>query len=135
MASRSVELILLKQVAGYLATPVFLVDADGTLLFYNEPAEEILGIRYEEKGEMPLTEWEAMFHQADASGTPIAPEDLPITVALREDRPVQGDCWIKGMDGVFRHLAITALPLDGERGVSLGAMAVVWRLDSEGGEP
>ena len=135
MASQSVELILLKQVAGYLATPVLLVDPDGMLLFYNEPAEEILGLRYEETGEMPLTEWGTMFQPTDSSGAPIAPEDLPIAVALKEDRPVQGDYWMKGMDGVSRHLAITALPLDGERGVNLGAMAVVWRLDSEGGEP
>jgi PAS domain-containing protein len=135
MASQSVELILLKQVAGYLATPVFLVDPDGMLLFYNEPAEEILGLRYEETGEMPLTEWGTMFQPTDSSGAAIAPENLPIAVALREDRPVQGDYWMKGMDGVARHLAITVLPLDGERGVNLGAMAVVWRLDSEGGEP
>jgi hypothetical protein len=30
-----VELILMRQLASYLATPIFLVDADGTLVFYN----------------------------------------------------------------------------------------------------
>jgi PAS domain-containing protein len=135
VASQSVELILLKQVAGYLATPVFLVDPDVTLLYYNEPAEAILGLRYEETGEMPLTEWGTMFQPTDSSGAPIAPEQLPIAVAAQQDRPVQGTVWMKGMDGVSRHLAVTALPLDGERGVKLGAMAVFWRLDSEGGEP
>ncbi len=135
MASQSVELILLKQVAGYLVTPVFLVDPEGTLLYYNEPAEELLGLRYEETGEMPLREWGTMFQPTDSSGVPMPPQQLPIVVAVQEDRPVQGDCWIKGMDGVPRHLSMTALPIDGERGVKLGAMAVVWRLDSEGGEP
>ena len=40
VTQQPVELILLKQVAGYLATPMFLVDPDGNLLFYNEPAED-----------------------------------------------------------------------------------------------
>ena len=43
MAQYPVELILTRQVASQMAMPVFLVDADGTLVFYNEPAERILG--------------------------------------------------------------------------------------------
>jgi len=39
-----IELILMKQVASYLATPIFLVDRAGTLLYYNEPAEALLGM-------------------------------------------------------------------------------------------
>jgi hypothetical protein len=132
--AQSVELILLRQVAGYLATPVFLVDPDGMLLYYNEPAETILGLRYEESGEMPLTEWATMFQLADSSRVLLALEEVPLVVAVQQDRPVQATTWIKGMDGVSRHLAVTALPLHGSRGVKLGAMAVFWRLDSEGGE-
>jgi PAS domain-containing protein len=134
VASGSVELILLKQVAGYLATPVFLIGPDGMLLYYNEPAEAILGLRYEETGEMPLTEWGTMFQPTDSSGRTMPPEQLPVAVAVREDRPVQGTLRIKGMDGASRHLAVTAFPLNGERGLKLGAMAVFWRLDGEGEE-
>jgi PAS domain-containing protein len=132
--ARSVELILLMQVAGYLAIPVFLVDPDGMLLYYNEPAEDILGLRYEETGEMALTQWAVMFQPTDSSGVPLAIEEVPLVVAVQQDRPIQVTCWIKGMDGVPRHLAVTALPLHG-REAKLGAMAVLWRLDSEGGEP
>jgi PAS domain-containing protein len=134
MASQ-IELILLRQVAAHLATPFFLVDPDGMLLYYNEPAEAILGLRYEEAGEMPLTEWGTLFEPTDSSGVPLALEEVPLVAAVQQDRPVQGPCWIKGMDGVPRHLAVTALPLHGSRGVKLGAMAVFWRLESEGGEP
>ena len=42
MAQKDIELILTRQLASYLATPVFIVDAIGTLVFYNEPAEVIL---------------------------------------------------------------------------------------------
>ena len=57
MAQKAVELILMRQLASYLAVPIFLVDPDGNLLYYNEPAERLLGRRYDETGEMPAAEW------------------------------------------------------------------------------
>ena len=48
-----IQIILARQLAGYLSVPVFLVDQNGNLLFYNEPAELILGQRFDETGAMP----------------------------------------------------------------------------------
>jgi hypothetical protein len=48
-----IQLILTRQLAGYLSVPVFLVGPNGDLLFYNEPAEILLGKRFEETGPMP----------------------------------------------------------------------------------
>ena len=53
MSGPPIEVVLLRQVAGYLATPLFFVDEDGNLEYYNEPAEALLGHRYEETGQMP----------------------------------------------------------------------------------
>ena len=50
MAQQSVEMILMRQLSGYLFVPVLIVDADGTVVFYNEPAEAILGRRFEATG-------------------------------------------------------------------------------------
>src|SRR6185503_10561993 len=44
---QSVEMILARQLTGYLSVPVLLVDTAGTVIFYNEPAERILGVRFE----------------------------------------------------------------------------------------
>ena len=33
-----IQIILMRQLAGYLSVPLFLVDPKGDLLFYNEPA-------------------------------------------------------------------------------------------------
>ena len=52
-----IQIILMRQLAGYLSVPVFLVDPKGDLLFYNEPAEVILGQRFEETGRMPAEVW------------------------------------------------------------------------------
>ena len=55
MAQYEIEVILLRQLASYLATsrcPSSSLDSRGTLAFYNEPAEIILGKRFDETGEM-----------------------------------------------------------------------------------
>jgi PAS domain-containing protein len=128
VSQQPLELILLKQVAGYLATPLFLVDPTGTLLFYNEPAEELLGHRYEETGQMPLDEWGTLFSPTDSLGRALPPNDLPLARALAGRTPTQGSFFIRGLDGVSRHLSVTAVPLEGPGGIDLGALAIFWAL-------
>ena len=64
--------------------PIFVVDPVGTLLFYNEPAEPILGKRFEETGEMPMSEWLTSFEPTDEGGMPLAPTEDPLAIALAE---------------------------------------------------
>lgn len=75
-------MILFRQLASYLAMPVFLVDPVGNLVFYNESAERILGLRYEETGEMPVDEWSTVFVPCDESGEPLPPEALPLVQTM-----------------------------------------------------
>ena len=65
-----IQIILARQLAGYLSIPVFLVDQAGNLLFYNEPAELILGLthRFDETGAMPAEVWSTAFTPEDGSG-------------------------------------------------------------------
>ena len=65
MAQKAVELILMRQLASYLAVPIFLVDPEGNLLYYNEPAERLLGRRYDETGEMPALSAEQISAEVD----------------------------------------------------------------------
>ena len=48
-----IQIILTRQLATYLSVPLFLVDPKGNLLFYNEPAEAILGRRFD--GDVPVS--------------------------------------------------------------------------------
>jgi PAS domain-containing protein len=128
MPQREIEVILSRQLASYLSTPVFIVDHSGTLVFYNEPAERILGQRFEETGEMPSDEWATASTATDDAGKAIPRERLPLMVALTERRPVHGDFWIVGGDNVRRRIATTAFPLIGQAGRHLGAMAVFWEM-------
>ena len=130
MPQQDIEVILVRQLASYLAMPIFIVDPQGTLVFYNEPAEPILGRRFEETGEMPIGEWSTIFDPTDESGQPIAPADIPLAIALTERRPAHRALWIRGLDRVQRHLEVTCFPLIGQANRCLGAIAIFWEVVS-----
>jgi PAS domain-containing protein len=126
MSQKPIELILTRQLASYLAMPVFLVDLDGTLVFYNEPAERILGTRFDETGAMPASEWGTVFVPTDEHGAALEPSELPLVRALREGRPAHGTLWIHALDSVPRHIEVTAFPLIGQTNDRVGAVAIFW---------
>jgi len=128
MSQHEIELILTRQLASYLTLPIFIVDPDGMLLFYNEPAEAILGRRFEETGEMPAEEWGQIYTATDRDGTPLSADELPLTIALRERRPAHRRLLIRGLDAVRREIEVTAFPLIGQAGRHLGAVALFWEL-------
>jgi len=126
MSQKEVEVILTRQLASYLATPIFIVDPQGNLVFYNEPAERILGYRFDETGEMPLTEWATLFHPCDGAGNRLPPEKLPLVIALRERCPSHSQFWISGLDGTVHNIQVTAFPLICQSERFLGAVAMFW---------
>ena len=126
MPQHPVELILTKQLASYLAIPIFLVNPEGSLLFYNEPAETILGCRYDETGEMDLATWSSAFTPTDDDGAPLPPERLPLVIALTERKPAHDTFRIVGLDGVSRRIAVTAFPVLAQGDRDLGAVAMFW---------
>jgi PAS domain-containing protein len=105
---------------------VFVVDAEGTLEFYNEPAGVLLGLRFEETGPMSLDAWASRFTPTDERGVALAPEELPLVRALRSATPGHGGFWIEGLDGQRHHLEVTAFPICGITGELLGAAALFW---------
>ncbi|HYV58316.1 MAG TPA: hypothetical protein VE911_12255 [Candidatus Nitrosopolaris sp.] len=123
---KPIELILARQLASYLAMPIFLVDAAGTLVFYNEPAEGILGRRFDETGEMPASEWAAVFAPADDAGCALPPDKVPLMIAHVERRPVHVCLRIRGFDNVCRQIEATAIPLIAPAGRYVGALAIFW---------
>jgi PAS domain-containing protein len=127
--SLPIQIILLRQLAGYLGVPLFLVDPKGDLLFYNESAEAILGLRFEETGGMPATKWTSMFTPIDEQGRPIPPEELPLVIALTMRRPASKRLYIHGLNGTRRHIHSTAFPVVGLQGEFLGGVSLFWEID------
>ncbi|MGH6887281.1 MAG: PAS domain-containing protein [Geminicoccales bacterium] len=124
-----IQIILLRQLAGYLGIPLFLVDPKGDLLFYNEPAEVILGRRFEETGAMPAEIWSSIFTPVDEQGQPIPPEDLTLMIALATQRPAHKRHYIHGMNGVRRHIDVVSIPIVGLQGEFVGAVALFWEIE------
>jgi PAS domain-containing protein len=126
LAQLPIEVILLRQVASYLEVPIFLVGIEGELLYFNEPAEPLLGLRFDDVDELSMADWLASFRPGDEDGGHLAADDVPLVVALRSERPVQGRLTILGLDGERRMIETTAFPLRGQGGRLLGAMALFW---------
>lgn len=123
-----IQIILIRQLAGYLSVPLFLVDPKGDLLFYNEPAEVILGRRFEETGAMPAKVWSSAFTPVDEHDAPVPPDDLPLMIALSRQRPAYKRLRIQSMNGMRRHIEVVAIPIVGIQADFVGAMALFWEI-------
>jgi PAS domain-containing protein len=129
MASpKPIQIILARQFASSLATPILIVDTDGTLIFYNEPAEAILGQRFQETGEIAVDTWGTLFAIEDEDRKPIAQEDRPTMKALSERKPFSRTVWMQCGHREWRNVNITAFPLIGEAKQFLGAQMIFWEV-------
>jgi PAS domain-containing protein len=120
------EMILLRQLTSCLATPMFIVDPDGNLVYFNEPAEQILGRPFDTTDPMTLEQWADAFRPVTVDGGPLVADELPLVQAVRRGRPAQMDFRITGLDGAPHTLAVTAFPLIGLHDRHLGAVAIFW---------
>jgi hypothetical protein len=123
---QSLQLILARNLISTLSTAAFIVDTAETVVFYNEAAGEFLGIRYEETGKISLRDWRAAIGPTDAAGAPIPGEEMPITVALRERRPVHVTTRVRPGGDAETSIEMLALPLIGTEDQHEGAIGVFW---------
>jgi PAS domain-containing protein len=124
---KSLLLILARELASNVATPFFVVDNTGVLVFYNEAAESLLGQSFSETGAIGPDEWGGvMFRPEDLEGNPITVMDLPVVQTLSDGRPAHTSFRITGLDGVKRTLSVTSFPLFANRQKLDGAVAVFW---------
>ena len=126
-----IEIILNRQLADCLAIPVFITDTIGNLLFYNEPAEDILGKRYQDTGEMPVELWSTIFKTKDESGNALPPEELPLVKTLKNQLPYYKTFWIESLQGKAEKISVSSYPIIGRAGIFLGAVAIFWRPSEE----
>jgi PAS domain S-box-containing protein len=122
---KPIELILARNLMASLSTPAFLVDAGGVIVFYNEAAGKLLGVRFEEFGRAAPERWGTEFGPFDRDGNSIPYDRLPITLALREGRAVHDEFTIKAADGAERDIEVSAMPIQ-TTGGQQGAMAIFW---------
>jgi PAS domain-containing protein len=123
---KSLVLILAREFASNLAMPIYIADADETLVYFNESAERIAGRSFAETGEMPVRHWTRMLVPRAVDGSELSREEMPGGIAYTEHRPVHASLRITGLDGEEREVATTALPLLGPDGEFHGIMVIFW---------
>ena len=131
MAQQPIEMILLHLWASYVAIPMWVVDTEGNLVYYNEPAEPLVGARFDDAGEINASELAEIFVTTDLDGEPIPAEEVPLFAALSKRVPAHRRLRFKALDGSARTIEVSALPIEGQGGRLLGALAAFWEVDEE----
>jgi PAS domain-containing protein len=126
MQQQNLVLILARELADKLATPMWVVDQDGRLLYFNEGAADTLGMSFGEAGHITVDRLAAEFKPTDADGNPLGLGELPLGVALREHQPAHGVFHITDREGASRSIAATAIPLFAHPSQFVGAVAIFW---------
>ena len=126
MTSQPVEVILVRQLASYLAIPVWIMGESGNLVFYNEAAGRLVGRAFEHQGPISAGELGELFVTTNEDGSPLPTEELPVWIALTEQRTVHRRLRFEPLAGHPHLVDTTAFPLTGQGDRHLGAVALFW---------
>ncbi|HWJ30873.1 MAG TPA: PAS domain-containing protein [Gaiellaceae bacterium] len=119
-------LILAREFASNLATPMGITDEEGRLVYFNEAAEAITGRSFAEAGEMSFEEWSARIAPRTAEGEPLPDTRRPAAIALRERRAAHERMTATSLDGVEREIEVTAVPLFAHADEFVGTVIIFW---------
>jgi PAS domain-containing protein len=126
--AKPLPLILARELASNLATPMFLLDARGMLVFYNDAAALLIGKPFGEMGEIPAEEFGAVLQSKTPEGEPVRRRDTPSGIAFFERRPAHRTLAVTAYDGVRRLVHATAYPLFGSTSEMHGVVSVFWEV-------
>jgi PAS domain-containing protein len=124
--NRPLPLILARELASNVATPFLVLDKDGTLIFFNDRAEQIIGSTPAELGELSEEEWRALLTVERLDGTPVPSDQTPSSIARRECRPVLDTLVYTRDDGHSMKLVVMAVPLLAHADDLAGVFLVFW---------
>jgi PAS domain-containing protein len=119
-------LILAREFASNLATPMLIADASGRLVFFNEAAESLIGMPFAEAGEMSFEEWSEKASPRTGDGELLPLERRPVWIAWNERRESQASFTITGLNGVAHEISVTAFPLFAHVEEFVGTVAIFW---------
>lgn len=125
--AKGLALIQARDLAAHVDQPIFLVDHEGVLVFFNEAAEDLLGKDFESVGELTRERWVAMWSPQGPTGDHLALNDLPVSIVLRDKRPAHAQIRITTATGDCPLLEVTAIPLLPPGEPFAGALAIFWK--------
>jgi PAS domain-containing protein len=123
---KSLVLIRAKHLAESVTLPMFLADADGNLIFYNEAAEALVGRPFVDSGAISAIEWQQMFNVRDRADAPFPLESMPGWITVQGARPAMGHIRFTSADRTEHFAAVCAFPLFTEQTRFEGALLLFW---------
>jgi hypothetical protein len=129
---KPLQLILARELASNLATPIHLIDARGVLVYWNDAAALLIGKPFGESGEISADEFVAVLKMKTPNGEPLRRRDSPSGIAFFERRPAHMTLAATGYDGVERLVHVTAFPLFGTNTEMHGVVTVFWQVGEKG---
>lgn len=126
---KGLALIQARDLAAHVDQPIFVVDHEGVLVFFNEAAEDLLGKDFESVGELTRDRWVAMWSPQRPDGDDLPFDDLPVSIVLRDQRPSHAKVRITTASGECPLLEVTAIPLLPPGESFAGALAIFWKVE------
>ena len=124
-------LILARSFASNLATAVFLFDAEGTVVYYNEAAEHLTGRPFIEGAGTTAEEWMGRGHPLDEEGREMPIESLPLGTTILKREPAHGVTMFRTADGDYHRFENVTFPLFAHTEDFVGVVAIVWPLEGD----
>lgn len=128
---KHLALILARELAANVATPMLIVDPDGVLVYFNESAEGLLGESFASTGEMAVAKWGTRYAPQHLDGTPYDLGEFPLATAMVDRRPAHDTFRFTGADGIHRTVTAAAYPLLVSDQQFAGAVAIFWQRGEE----
>ena len=122
MPQKSIEIILFRQLASYLSIPICLLNLEGNIVYCNSSAENLLGFKFSEIGEISGNHWEALFPLKDKHGEIVSIDKSPLHISIAQNRITHGLFHITNLNHQVKHFNLTIIPMIDDKSIVLGSM-------------
>jgi PAS domain-containing protein len=128
---RNLVLILARAFAAQIATAVFLLDPEGTIIYYNEAGERLTGRPFIEGAGLTIDQWMMDRRPRDEEGHELSIQDLPLGMTMLKQEPAHGILTFQTEDGVDRRIEAASFPLFAHTEDFVGSFSIVWPIDED----
>jgi PAS domain-containing protein len=128
---RNLVLILARAFAAQLATAVFLLDPEGTIIYYNEAGERLTGRPFIEGAGQTIDEWMMRRRPRDEEGLELPIQDLPLGTTMLKQEPAHGIVTFRTEDGIDSRVETASFPLFAHTEDLVGIISIVWPIEED----